>query len=182
MGTGSRRGRHRRHLKRLATDGDPSELPVAFEAHGQPGHRPAAGCQALGRAVHPNAFHVTRPRWASPRPSLIRASAGSWPTARAPRATTSAPPGTHRRSRAHHRHSGASVARQGTPRSPVGGPTAGTSDRRRARAPGPYGRVGRSDFGPESLRLVDGSTDLKGSQGLSGSTARSRRASRPRRR
>jgi len=50
-------------LRRLATHGDPAELPVAIEATASLviDRLLAAGHPVV--PVHPNAFHVTRPRW-----------------------------------------------------------------------------------------------------------------------
>ena len=50
-------------LRRLASHGDPSELPVAIEATASLviDRLLAAGHPVV--PVHPNAFHVTRPRW-----------------------------------------------------------------------------------------------------------------------
>ena len=50
-------------LRRLATHGDPAELPVAIEATASLVIDRLLGAGYPVVPVHPNAFHVTRPRW-----------------------------------------------------------------------------------------------------------------------
>jgi len=50
-------------LRRLATHGDPAELPVAIEATASLVIDRLLGAGHPVVPVHPNAFHVTRPRW-----------------------------------------------------------------------------------------------------------------------
>ena len=77
-------------LARPAAYDDPAALPVAIErAEGLVVDRLiAAGHPVV--PIDPGAFHAARPRWAPPAPSPIPATATSWPTTSAPKATGSA--------------------------------------------------------------------------------------------